>query len=187
MSKVLILYGTRYGTTKEISDEIEKVIKDNGMITESFNLKEVNPKNIPPLDQYDGIIIGTGIKMGMWTKTVKNFVQKRKAELKKKQASLGFYVCCGEAKNDINKAIEKYIYPKLEKVGIQSALIDAFGGAYDLREGSLVSGMTRKIIIGVMKEEEGIEDPEGQLYDYRDWDKIRDFANQYVEVLKKIP
>ncbi|MHA1104508.1 MAG: flavodoxin domain-containing protein [Promethearchaeota archaeon] len=68
MSKVLILYGTRYGATKEISNEIEKIIQDSGMTTESFNLKEVNPKNIPPLDQYDGIIIGTGIKMGMWTK-----------------------------------------------------------------------------------------------------------------------
>ena len=186
MSQVLILYGTRYGTTKEISHEIEKVIQDNGITTESFNLKEVNTKNIPPLDQYDGIIIGTGIKMGMWTKTVKSFLQKRKAELKKKQASLGFYVCCGEAKNDISKAIEKYISPKLEKIGIQSALIDAFGGAYDLREGSPVSGMTRKIIIGVMKEEEGIEDPEGKLYDYRDWEQIRNFANQFVEVLKKL-
>ncbi len=185
MSKVLILYGTRYGTTKEISDEIEKVIKDNGITTESYNLKEVNSKNIPPLDQYDGIIIGTGIKMGMWTKKVKSFVQKRKAELKKMQASLGFYVCCGEAKNDVSKAIEKYISPKLEKVGIQSALINAFGGAYDLRDGSLVTGMTRKIVIGIMKEEEGIENPEGKLYDYRDWEKIRDFANQFVEGLKK--
>ena len=187
MSKVLILYGTRYGATKEISDEIEKVIQAKGMSTVSFNLKEVNPKNIPPLDQYDGIIIGTGIKMGMWTKEIKSFVQKRKVELKKKQASLGFYVCCGEAKSDISKAIEKYINLKLEKIGIQSALIDAFGGAYDLREGSPVSGMTRKIIIGMMKEEEEIENPEGELYDYRDWEQIRDFANQYVEVLKKIP
>ena len=187
MSKVLILYGTRYGTTKEISDEIEKVIQNKGMATESFNLKEVNQKNIPPLDQYNGIIIGTGIKMGMWTKKVKSFVQKRKAELKKKQTSFGFYVCCGEAQKDINTAIEKYVNPKLEKIGIQSALIDAFGGAYDLREGSPISGMTRKIIIASLKEDPGIEDPEGKLHDYRDWEQIRDFANQYVEVLKKIP
>ncbi len=184
MSKVLILYGTRYGTTKEISDEIQKVIIDNGMIAESFNLKEVNPKNIPPLEHYDGIIIGTGIKMGMWTKSIKSFVQKRKSELKKKQATLGFFVCCGEAKNDINKAIDKYINAKLEKIGIQFALIDAFGGAYDLREGSMVSGMMRKIVIGIMKEEEGIEDPDGKLYDYRDWDQIRGFANRYVDLLK---
>jgi len=186
MSKVLILYGTRYGTTKEISDEIEKVIRDNGIITESFNLKEVNSKNIPPLDQYDGIIVGTGIKMGMWTKAVKNFIHKRKNELKKKQASLAFYVCCGEAQKDINTAIEKYINPRLEKAGIQSALIDAFGGAYDLREGSPLSGMMRKIVIGIMKEERGVEDPEGKLYDYRDWEQIRSFADQYVTVLKNL-
>ena len=77
MSKVLILYGTRYGTTKGISDEIEKTIKEKGFETESYNLKEVNQKNIPSLDQYDGIIIGTGIRMGMWTKTVKSFIEKR--------------------------------------------------------------------------------------------------------------
>ena len=87
MNKVLILYGTRFGTTKGISDEIEKVVKDNGITTESYNLTEVNHKNIPPLDQYDGIIIGTGIKMGMWTKVVKNFFKKRKEELKQKQNS----------------------------------------------------------------------------------------------------
>ena len=36
-----------------------------------------------------------------------------------------------------------------------------------------------------MKEEEGIEDPEGELYDYRDWDQIRGYANRYVELLNK--
>ena len=189
MSRVLILYGTRYGTTKEISDEIEKVIQEKGIATESYNLKEVNPKNIPPLDQYDGIIIGTGIKMGMWTKSVKSFIKKRKNELKRQETSFGFYVCCGEAakENNISKAIEKYITQKLVKVGIQSALFDAFGGAYDLREGSLVTGMTRKIVIGIMKEEEGIEDPEGEIYDYRDWEQIKYFATQFVELLKNKP
>jgi menaquinone-dependent protoporphyrinogen IX oxidase len=99
--------------------------------------------------------------------------------------SFAFYVCCGEAKDDVDIAKEKYISRKLEKVGIKSILIDAFGGAYDLREGSPISGMMRKIVIGIMKDEEGIENPEGELYDYRDWDQIRNFANQFVEVLKK--
>jgi menaquinone-dependent protoporphyrinogen oxidase len=185
MNKVLILYGTRFGTTKGISDEIEKVVKDNGITTESYNLTEVNHKNIPPLDQYDGIIIGTGIKMGMWTKVVKNFFKKRKDELKQKQDTLAFYVCCAEAQKDIKKAMEKYVIPKLEKYGIQSALFDAFAGAYDLREGSAVKGMTRKIVIGIMKDEQGIENPDGELYDYRDWDQIRNYANQFVDLIKQ--
>jgi len=186
MSKVLILYGTRYGTTKEISEEIEKIIKEKGINTESYNLKEHNLKEIPSLEEYDGIIIGTGIKIKMWTKVVKKFVQKRKSELKNKESRLGFYVCCGEAakKDNISKAINDYITPRLEKLGINPALFDAFGGAYDLTEGSLISGMTRKIVIGILKEEEGIENPEGKLHDYRDWEQIKNFANKFADLVK---
>jgi menaquinone-dependent protoporphyrinogen oxidase len=187
MSKVLVLYGTRYGTTRGISDEIEKIIRENGINVESYNLKEHSLKEIPSLEEYDGIIIGTGIKIKRWTKMVKKFVEKRKSDLKKKENILGFYVCCGEAakKNNISKAINEYITPRLEKLGIQPALIDAFGGAYDLTEGSPITGMTRKIVIAIMKEEEGIENPEGKLYDYRDWDQIKDFASKFVEILQK--
>jgi len=188
MTKVLILYGTRYGTTKEISDDIEKKIQEKGITTESYNLKEHNLKKIPPLAAYDGVIIGTGIKMNMWTKVVKIFLQKRKSELQNKQSKLAFYVCCGEATKKgggINEAINKYITLKFEKFGIQPELIDAFGGAYDLREGSSISGMTRKIIIAALKEEEGIEEPDGKMHDYRDWEQIKDFAYKFCELLNK--
>ena len=123
----------------------------------------------------------------MWTKSVKNFLQKRNSELKNMQNKLGLYVCCGEAakKDKINEAINKYITPKLEKFNIQPVLIDAFGGAYDLREGSAVTGMTRKIVIGIMRDEEGIENPEGKLHDFRDWDQIKDFANKFSEFMNK--
>jgi menaquinone-dependent protoporphyrinogen oxidase len=188
MTKVLILYGTRYGTTKEISDEIEKKIQEKGIYTESYNLKEQSIKEIPPLENYDGLIIGTGIKMGMWTKVVKKFFQKRKSELQNKHSKLGFYVCCGEAtkkSGGINEAINKYISLKFEKYGIQPELIDAFGGVYDLREGSSISGMTRKIIIAALKEEEGIEEPDGKMHDYRDWEQIKDFASKFCELLNR--
>jgi len=187
MSKALILYGTRYGTTKEISDTIEKIIQEKGIITESYNLKNHNPKEIPPLQEYDGIIIGSGIKIKRWTKAVKKFVQKRKSELKKRQSTLGFYVCCGEAskKSDIGKAINDYITSKLQKLDIHPAFIDAFGGCYDLTEGSPITGMIRKIVIAMMKDEEGIENPEGKKHDYRDWEQIEEFANKFGDLLKK--
>ena len=44
--------------------------------------------------------------------------------------------------------------------------------------------MTRKIVIGIMKDEEGIENPEGQLFDYRDWDQIRAYASKFAEAIK---
>ena len=187
LTKVLILYGTRYGTTKEISGEIEKIIQEKGFKTESYNLSDTNLKNIPPLDSYDGVILGTGIKINRWTKTAKKFLKKRKAELIKIQNKMGLYVCCGEAakKSNINGAIEKYIIAKLEEVGLKPSLVDAFGGAYDLREGSAIDGMTRKIVIGIMQKEEGIENPEGKLHDFRDWEQIKSFANKFVDLLNQ--
>jgi menaquinone-dependent protoporphyrinogen oxidase len=187
MRKVLILYGTRYGTTKGISEKLEKIVQERGFDTESYNLDEIKPKDIPPLKEYNGIIIGTGIKIKRWTKAVKKFIKKRESELKKMQEKLGFYVCCGEAskKSDIDKAIEKYIISKFEDYGLNPVLKDAFGGAYDLTEGSAISGMTRKIVIGILKEEEGIENPEGKMHDYRDWEQIREFANNFVDILMR--
>lgn len=187
MSKVLMLYGTRYGTTKEISNEIQKIIQKGGNTAESYDLDEHNSKEIPLLENYDGIIIGTSIKMKKWTKSVKKFMQKRKSELINCQTKLGFYVCCGEAaeKSKINSAINSYITSKLQSLGIKPALIDAFGGCYDLTEGSPLTGITRKIVISIMKNEEGIENPEGRKHDYRDWDQIKDFANNFGELLKR--
>ena len=185
MTKVLILYGTRYGTTKEISDEIEKLIQEKGINTDSHNLKATDLKTLPPLNEYDGVILGTGIKINNWTKDVKKFVKKRNSELKSMQNKLGFYVCCGEAakREKINEAINKYITFKLADAGLEPALIDAFGGAYDLRQGSAVKGMTRKIVIGIMQKEENIEDPEGKLHDFRDWEQIKSFAEKFVKVI----
>lgn len=187
MGQVLILFGTRYGTTKEISDRIQNISQELGMITESYDLEKYKSKDIPPLLEYDGIIIGTGIKMKKWTKGVRRFVQNRKLELFNNQNKLGFYVCCGEAadKSKIDNAINTYITSKLQNLGIKPALIDAFGGCYDLTEGSLITGMTRKIVISIMKNEEGIKNPEGKKHDYRDWVQIEDFVNNFYDLLKK--
>ncbi|MEJ2293584.1 MAG: flavodoxin domain-containing protein [Candidatus Lokiarchaeota archaeon] len=148
---------------------------------------DVNLKNIPPLDKFDGIILGTGIKIKKWTKEVKKFVKKRKSELEAIQNKMGFYVCCGEAakKDKINDAIHNYITSKLEDIGLEPVLIDAFGGAYDLRDGSAVKGMTRKIVIGIMQKDEGIDNPEGKLHDFRDWEQIELFTNKFVNLLNK--
>jgi menaquinone-dependent protoporphyrinogen oxidase len=185
LTNVLIVYGTRYGTTKEISDEIEKKIQEKGINTESYNLNNVNLNDIPPLDKFDGIILGTGIKIKKWTKEVKKFVKKRKSELEAMQNKMGFYVCCGEAtkKDKISHAINNYITSKLEDIGLEPVLIDAFGGAYDLRDGSAVRGMTRKIVISIMQKEEGVENPEGKLHDFRDWEQIESFTNKFVNLL----
>jgi len=186
MSKVLLLYGTRYGATGGIAQKIEKIIQDNGISTEIHDLKATSPKNIPSLKEFDGFIIGTSIQMGMWTKSVKKYIKKNIADLKQMQDKLGFFICCGTAnkKEEIGSAIEKFITPKLNDFGLNPALIDAFGGVYDFSENSLMSGIYKKIMTASLKKDEGWEIVENKVYDFRDWNQIDEFTKKFIDIIK---
>jgi len=80
--KILIVYGTRYGSTEEISQEIAKTLGKKGLEAELFNLGTDKPKNWPKLDDYDGVIFGTSLKINSWKKQVKTFLEKNKEKLK---------------------------------------------------------------------------------------------------------
>ena len=185
MKKILILYGTRYGATKGIAQKIEKTIQDNGISTEIHDLKKSSLKIIPSLKDFDGIIIGSSIQMGMWTKPVKKYIKKNIENLKKKQDKLALFICCATAmkKEKIGTAKENFLIPKIENFGLKPALIDAFGGVYDFSETSQMGGFYKKVMAKSLQEDEGWETVENKVYDFRDWDQIDEFANKFINLI----
>ncbi|NMC58378.1 MAG: hypothetical protein GYA51_03180 [Candidatus Methanofastidiosa archaeon] len=90
MSKnVLIVYGSRYGCTEEVSKEIGKILEKEGLSVSLVNLE--SSKNAPKIEEYDAFLVGSGIKIGKWTKETDNFLKKNKELLKTK--ILGLYTC----------------------------------------------------------------------------------------------
>jgi len=79
--QVLIAYGTRYGATTSTAEEIAKVLQDEGLEVRVVNLKKEKIKDIT---NYELVIIGSGMKMEMWTSKAKTFLNKFSSELKKK-------------------------------------------------------------------------------------------------------
>jgi menaquinone-dependent protoporphyrinogen oxidase len=185
MKKVLIVYGTRSGTTEDIAQKIAKIFESKDIIPRLINLKEVKEKNIPPLSEFDGVIAGTGIKINRWTKTVKKFVKKNSSEIQKRNFKFGFYISCGTASNKdgVKTAVDKYILSKLEEQGSKPDIFDAFGPCYDLTETSNLGKMTKAIMKAALKEQEGIENPEEKVYDFRDWDQIQKFTEDFASLL----
>ncbi len=112
MKKVLIVYGTRFGTTKDTSEKIRDLLVTKE-IEVFINLKDKKSS----LSSFDGILIGTGIKMSMWTKKIKKFIKNYKKELSNRNFIFGFFINCGTAseKKRINEAKEKYIDKKNAK------------------------------------------------------------------------
>ena len=67
---VLIAYGTRYGSTEEISIKFKQTLEEHRYKVDLINLK-AKTKTIPNIANYSGVLIGSGIRIGKWTKEVK--------------------------------------------------------------------------------------------------------------------
>jgi menaquinone-dependent protoporphyrinogen oxidase len=72
--KVLVTYGSRFGSTKEIAEYMVDVIKEKGIDVDLYDVAKA-PSNI---DEYDVVLIGSGIQIGRWKNTALNFLKKHK-------------------------------------------------------------------------------------------------------------
>lgn len=175
--KALVVYGSRYGTAAEIAREIARIIVEKGV---SVDLKE--DKEAIKLDPspYDLIIVGSGIKMGKWTKDSIKFLKNNKNILENKRVAL--FVSCSAANeeksrkmgwdNYLKKVSEEYLYNKKVSLGL-------FGSKYDpnTRHG-LMHKMTMKFWKKDL-EEKGFDT--SIPHDFRNWDEIRTWASNLVE------
>ncbi|MEX2725335.1 MAG: flavodoxin domain-containing protein [Candidatus Freyarchaeota archaeon] len=95
--KVLIAYGTRYGSTEEISQEMGKTLEKEGLEVQLVDLKKTKSKEWPSLEPFDGVLVGSSIAVGKWMNEPQEFLKKHKAEIKKKEKIRGIFVSCGSA------------------------------------------------------------------------------------------
>ena len=180
MKKALIVYGSRYGTTKDTSEKIRDILETKDI---EVSLKNVN-EEFPSLSGFDGVLVGTGIKINMWTKKIKKFVNKNKKRLDKRDFKFGVFVSCGTAssKEKIPEAKAKYIDKKMQKIGVDCDIAEAFGPIYDFSETSTMSKMNMNIMrAGLI--DEGWEKVDDILYDLRDTDQINKFAEEFAALL----
>ncbi|MHA2246876.1 MAG: flavodoxin domain-containing protein [Candidatus Hodarchaeales archaeon] len=184
--KVLIAYGSRFGSTEEISSEMSKILTDKGIETSLINLREVKSKDWPSPETFDGIIIGSGIRVSRWTKEPKQFLKKNKDKLINK--NLGLFVSCADATvpETIDKARKDYLETTMEELGITAGMYDAFGGVIDLTKSSKMSFIEKKALMAVAKKRAGdnIEGIDGKSRtDFRDWEQIKRFTEKYAEMV----
>lgn len=132
MGKTLIVYVTKSGVTEENAKIIADILKANY----NFDVDLVNLKTSskPDLNQYENIIIGSGVRMGMWYGKAKKFL-KNNFENKK----VAIFLSSGMAgvPESYDEAVSKFINKKLEKFPhLKPVATEAFGGRYSGRFGN---------------------------------------------------
>lgn len=176
--RVLVAFGSRYGSSTEIAEEIGKVMENQGVEVDLVNLRKNKVDNI---DNYELIVVGSGIKMGKWTKESLKFLNKNKSTLKDKKVAL--FVSCGAPLNGeekMDEARELYLEKVAkENLSCEPVSMGLFGGVFDPDANH---GLMYKMAMKMAKkgfEEKGVDT--SKRYDYRDWNEIHDWARKLTE------
>ena len=81
--KVLIAYGSRYGSTDEIARAMAQILEKEGLEIQLLDLRHTKQKQWPTLTSFDGILVGSGIKMFRWVGDATTFLKKHRTSSKR--------------------------------------------------------------------------------------------------------
>ena len=115
--KTLILYATKYGSTKHCASLL------SDMLPGTIAVHQINEH--VALSQFDRIIVGSPIRMGRVNNKIKNFCEKNKTFLLTKDVSL--FLCCSFAEHAQNYFDTNFDRALLKHCTLKSC----FGGILD--------------------------------------------------------
>jgi menaquinone-dependent protoporphyrinogen oxidase len=186
LTKALIVYGTRYGATSDTSEVIAETLRQKGLEVKVVDTKK---NEVGSISEYDMVLVGSGVQMGKWTKEPENFLKKFQKELSKKKVAL--FVSCGGANpltegeqktKEMNDAKRKYLEDKAVEYAVKPVALGFFGGCYDFNK---MSWFFRKTLSSVKPklESAGYKESKAGLYDLRDLDSIRSWAEELASIV----
>lgn len=160
--KVLVVYGSRAGSTGEVAEEIGKVLAEAGALVDVRNVNTVQD-----VSNYQAVVLGSAIRVGNWVPEMISFVENNAAALKNMPAAF-FSVCL--SLNDSDKQEEVKVYMDKPKALLTPASEAIFAGVMDLSKLKLIERLMMK----------AMKSPIG---DFRDWDAIHGWSKELTAKL----
>jgi menaquinone-dependent protoporphyrinogen oxidase len=186
LTKALIVFGTRYGTTANTSDVIADTLRQVGF---EVKIVDVKKDKVRSISEFDLVIVGSGIQMGKWTREPEEFLKKYQNDLSTKKVAL--FVSCGSAnplsegeqKNkEMNDAKKKYLEDKSVEYNVKPIALGFFGGCYEFNK---MSWFFKKTLSSIKPKLEGAgyKESKAGVYDLRDLDAIRGWAREVARMV----
>ncbi|MHA2146140.1 MAG: hypothetical protein ACXAB0_11870 [Candidatus Thorarchaeota archaeon] len=155
--RTLIAFCTRYGATASTSEEIAKVLRNEGFDVHVVNTKKEKVKDIS--DQKE--------------------LRQKKTAIFVSSGSQAIIKFDGDTEALANDW-QKYVVDKVEKYSLDPVALGLFGGVWDYNK----MGFVYRKTMGPFRmklEEVGIPEIEPGVYDTRNWDEIRTWVKELVE------
>lgn len=160
--KILIAFASKYGSTRETSEFIKKLLEEKNHTVEVKDVSEVDNLN------YDFVILGSSVKIGKILPEAKNFLKKFADDFTNVKST--FFIHCVSAKEESienQKEIKNFVDPVKEVMKPVSEP-GIFAGKVDY---SKIAWIWKKMakVDKTGKMEEG---------DFRNWDEIKKWVNE---------
>jgi len=143
----LILYATKHGATREIAEHISERIGD-------ALLHDLKQSDIPNLNGFDCVIIGSSLYAGSIRKEAKAFLAQNVDHLEGKKVGL---FLSGMSKSDEKKYFDDNFPPKILQVAKTASFL---GGIFDPQKAGTMERLIMKAVTKQSKYVNNINDEE---------------------------
>ncbi|MHA2032152.1 MAG: flavodoxin domain-containing protein [Candidatus Kariarchaeaceae archaeon] len=191
--KIIIVYGSRYNSSSEISSKICRVLEDRGLSVKIIDIlknKGFLIKETVGNDNYNGIIVGSGIRIGKWVNEIITFIKHNREFIEHPRVILGVFVSSllASVPTEYESSKKEFLTSKLEELHIQPDISEIFGGVFDLTKNTQVNWYERMMVKRVLRQKKYQDTilptfEDGVRNDFRDWNQIMKFANDFHDLL----
>lgn len=172
--KVLVAFGTKYGSTVKVADAIATEMRDAGHEVDVVDLRERIPVE---MDRYDLVVVGSPVFIGNWTKPSQEFLRRNAQALAERKVAM--FVCCSDIlfEEKVEAARRMYLDDVATSYGLAPMAMGMFGGEVDFNKyGMFTRFLLSKVGAREALEERGME--VSRPYDFHDWGHIRNWARE---------
>lgn len=173
--KALIAYGSNTGVTAEIAERIGGVLEGEGFEVHLSNLK----KEKPSPEEYDLVLVGSGIKIGQWIKESRQYL----GSLQGFRGKVALFVSCGDAVVPEKRAgaQSSYLDTIAETYGLVPVSTGLFAGCYNWPRYNF---FLKQLMKGILKDQGIVGVDTSKPLDYRDWAHIENWTKELADGVK---
>lgn len=170
MPKVIIIYSTSDGHTKEICNRLKLILERNNF---QVKLVSINDENKINLSEFNKIVIGASIRYGKHNKLVYDFI-KRNEQILESKPNAFFSVNLVARKPEKNSAeTNPYLRKFLKQISWKPKNIELFAGKLDYQKYRFMDRFMIRLIMWMTKGPTNLN----ANIEYTDWSKVEVFGN----------
>lgn len=179
--KILIVYGTTHGQTAAIAAFLQLILEQRGCEVTLSNVKE---PPTPPLDSFDGIIVGASVIARGHQPAIAAFIRDNRDALKAMPSAFFSVSASAGSSREAGRAAARRVRDAfLAETGFRPDLTECIAGAIKYTRYNF---FLRWYMKRASRMNGGSTDT-SRDHEYTDWGQVKNFAQQFADlVLKRV-